>query len=133
MIYHIIHGKIKLYLNQDWPWQPHQNLDFYPDSRDRITTGPANTNDENDPNHQKTEDKIHKTQDALQDKEDNSKKKQKQRQTNCPRMKTKYKIFSNTNDNRKISTLKTLIFPKKLLILICFLFFLPTTLPRCIT
>ena len=119
---------------QDWPWQPHQNLDFYPDtrdktqdSRDRITDGPDYTNDKNDPNCQKTEDKIHKTQDALQDKEDNSKKTQKQ--TNCPRMKTKY----DTNDNRKISTLKTLIIPKKLLILICFLFFLPSTLPRCIT
>jgi hypothetical protein len=78
---------------KDWPWQPHPNLDFYPDSRDRITTGHANTNDKNDPNQQKTEDKIHKTQDVLQDKEDNSKKK---RQTNCPRMKTKYKILSQT-------------------------------------
>ena len=127
---------VRLYLHQDWPWQPHRNLDFYPDSRDRITTGHAHTNDENDPNHQKTEDKIHKihkTQDTLQDKEDNSKKKQKERQSICPHMKTKYQTFSNINDNRKKITLKTLIFPKKLLILIFFLFFLPSTLPRCIT
>jgi len=48
-------------------------------------------------------------------------------------MKIKYQLFSNINNNRQNSTPKTLIFPKKLLILICFLFLLPSTLSRCIT
>ena len=91
------------------------------------------TKDRNDTNFEKTEyNKRQKTQYLLQDKEDIVIRKTDKRK-NCQRMITEYKTFKNRKDNRINSTLQRWIFPKKLLIFLCFVFLLPSTLSRCIT
>ena len=87
----------------------------------------------NDTNFEKTEyNKRQKTQYLLQDKEDIVIRKTDKRK-NCQRMITEYKTLKNRKDNRINSTLQRWIFPKKLLIFLCFVFLLPSTLSRCIT